>query len=135
MKRFYNCSLVIGVIAFLLSCSYTSCDELAANFKNEEQFHMVLIKKENNNSRNTYLYGIDLNTKEKVTYLDGSGWLEDNFEKFKIGDTLIKDLGKYSIVIKRNGKTILIPCVCDRYGKFIGDTNVHRIYYDTVLKK
>jgi hypothetical protein len=126
----------LAFILILASClpDY-SCDEAAKSFKDDYQFHLVLKEKENHMSNDSYFYGVDLETKENTRFYDGSGWIALNFDKFKIGDTLIKDIGKYTITIKRTGKTILIPYVCDGYSKWNDHEPIHRVYYDTVSKK
>jgi hypothetical protein len=113
--------LIVGVIAFLIYFIFGignkpfSCDVWAENVKNNKEFHLILTGKYNHNqSRDSYLYGIDLKTNQKTEYYDGSGWITRNLEKFYIGDTLVKAKGKYSIIIKRKSKTITVPFECDR---------------------
>jgi hypothetical protein len=91
-----------------------SCDEWANSFKDKKGFNLVLTKKKNNYSRDAYFYGIDLSTKEPIEFYDGSGWIAQNFDKFNVGDTLIKNIGKYTITIKRKGKIIQVPFICDK---------------------
>lgn len=104
----------MGIVFSLTSClPEFSCDEWADSFKEDKMFHLVLDKKETNTGRDVYFYGIDLSTKNYIEFYDGSGWIAGNFDKFNIGDTLIKNKGKYTIIIKRKGKVILIPFECN----------------------
>lgn len=111
--------LVYGIFVVILyficnaGSNNFSCDEWANSIRDEEEFNLVLTKKTNNNSRNAYLDGVDLTNKETTEFHDGSGWIAHNFDKFKIGDTLTKKIGEYTIVIKREGKIIPIPFRCD----------------------
>jgi hypothetical protein len=89
-----------------------TCDKWANNFKDKEEFHLVLTGK-NNTGRDAYLDGKDLRNKKQIEYHEDSGWIEDCIDTFRVGDTLIKDIGKYCIIIKRKGKTISIPFSCD----------------------
>ncbi|MGZ3872272.1 MAG: hypothetical protein ACXVJD_05110 [Mucilaginibacter sp.] len=112
--------LVYGIFIAILYIIYDAtsnkftCDKWANDFRDNNGFNLVLTKKTNNNSRNAYLDGVDLTNKETTEFHDGSGWIAHNFDKFNIGDTLTKKIGKYTIVIKRKGKTILIPFECDK---------------------
>jgi len=92
-----------------------SCDAWAKSVKDDMEFGMILTKKENSNhSRNSDFYGIDINNKLTTEFHDGGGWISRNFDKFDIGDTIIKNKGEYTITIKRKGKTIPIYFECDR---------------------
>lgn len=104
--------IVVVYFIYYASTDNFTCDGWANDFRDSKEFHLILIKKENNQSRDAYFYGIDLKNKENTKFHDGGGWIARNFEKFNIGDTLLKDVGKYSIIIKREGKTILIPFKC-----------------------
>ena len=109
------CSLII-IVYFIYeqSTSVFSCDKWAAEIKNSKEFALVLKKKENHESRDVYFYGVDLNDGTPTEYVDGSGWLSENFNKFLTGDTIIKKRGKYAILIKRKGTKILIPFICNQ---------------------
>ncbi len=128
---------LFSITFFLASCEHdASCDKIAKDFKDNAQFHLVLTEKENHHSRDAFFYGIDLKTKKENTkFYDGSGWIAQNFDKFKVGDTLIKDAGKYTIIIKRGKKAILIPYVCQKYISDYDRREIRKVYYDTVLKK
>lgn len=103
----------LGAVIFFSSClPEFSCDEWANDFRDNAKFNLVLTGKENNYSRDAYFYGVDLYNKESTKFYDGGGWIAYNFAKFKIGDTLIKNSGKYTIIIKRKGTTILVPFKC-----------------------
>jgi len=104
--------LVIVFVIYDASSNKFTCDGWANDFKEHQSFNLVLSKKENNYSRDAYLYGIDLKNKQPTEFYDGGGWIARNFDIFKIGDSLIKDKGKYTIIIKRKGKTILVPFKC-----------------------
>jgi hypothetical protein len=127
----------MGLMLIFTSClPNNSGDEIAKSFRDDKSFHLVLVKKEEkSDEREAYFYGIDLETKTNTEFYDGSGWMAENFDKFKIGDTLIKDKGKYSITIKRAGKTILIPYIFDGYSKWNDHELIHKVYYDTLSKK
>jgi hypothetical protein len=115
-------SLLIIIIFLYLASSNSnkfSCDVWANDFRDNAKFHLVLAEKENHESRDAYFYGTELHTKDRVRFYDGGGWIAGNFDKFRIGDTLIKDAGKYTIIIKRKGKTVLIPFECN--GKIYDD--------------
>jgi hypothetical protein len=119
MKIIIKASILL-IVVVMPSCVPTfTCDNWANGFRDGDEFHLILAKKENGNSRDSYFYGTDLKYKGPTRYIDGGGWIERNFDKFKIGDTLIKDIGKYTIVIKRKGKTILLPFECN--GKIYKD--------------
>ena len=127
-------NLTYGVLAgvfYLTSClPNNTCDEIAKSFRDDEQFHLVLTEK-NHKGREAHLYGIDLKYKQETEFFDDSGWIEETFDKFQIGDTLLKDLGKYTIIIKRGHKTIKIPYECE---KFQGDSTFKKVYQDDSLK-
>jgi len=106
--------LIIVYFIYDSSTNKFTCDGWAKDFRDNKKFNLVLTHKVNNYSRNAYLYGKDLTNEESTEFYDGGGWIAQNFNKFKIGDTLIKKLGKYTIMIKRKGETILIPFECDK---------------------
>lgn len=111
---------VIGILIIIVLLIYHSssntftCDKWANDFRDDAQFNLVLTKKENSHSRDAYFYGIDVASKKNTEYYDGGGWIAQNFSKFEIGDTLTKERGKYTIIIKRAGKILLIPFECDK---------------------
>ena len=57
--------IAIVFVIYERSTDKFSCDENAKSFKNNQQFHLVLTEKENHHSRGAFLYGIDLNNKER----------------------------------------------------------------------
>jgi hypothetical protein len=115
--------IVVAFFIYKMSSNKFSCDEWANDFRDNANFHLILTKKETNNySRGAYFYGIDLKNKQPTMYYDRSAWMAHNLDKFKIGDTLLKDVGRYGITIKRKGKIILIPFEC---GKVYVDIPVH----------
>jgi hypothetical protein len=113
IMKFLNRNQWLAIFLFLSACkSEFTCDEWANSFRDDKKFNLVLTKKENNYSRDSYFYGIDLNSNETTEFYDGSGWIAHSFDKFKIGDTLIKRPGRYTIIIKRKGKTVSVPFEC-----------------------
>jgi hypothetical protein len=111
---------ILVVVAVIPGCvpAFT-CDNWANGFRDTDEFHLVLTKKEIDDGRNVYFYGIGLKYGQPIKYHDDDSWIAHNFDKFTIGDTLIKDIGKYTIIIKRKGKTILLPFECN--GKIYQD--------------
>ena len=109
---------IFGILLFIVYLIYSdstaqfTCDKWANNFKNKEQFHLILTSK-NTNNKIGYLKGLDIVSKQYTEYEDGGGWIAQNIDTFKIGDTLIKKLGKYSVIIKRKDKTISLPFKCE----------------------
>ena len=113
MKKFILKNGWLCFVFFSIGCFKPfSCDEWASNFRDDETFKLVLEKKYNSESRDVYFYGKDIESKKEIEYREGGGWLAHNFDKFQVGDTLIKDKGKYTIFIKRNGRTtsLLLEC-------------------------
>ena len=109
----------LGALALIVYCLYSGshdkfdCDDWANVYK-AKQFNMVLSKKEEHYGREVYFYGTDLVSGKLAEFEEGGGWLSLNFDKFIIGDTLIKQKGYYTTVIKRNGKTIFIKMNCGK---------------------
>jgi ribosomal protein L36 len=89
-----------------------TCDGWANNFRDSFNCNIVLTQKSFGSGIAT-LKGIDLVTKKEVTTEEGTKWLIDNFDTLKIGDTIIKKRGKYTILIKRKGRVFVIPMTCN----------------------
>ena len=106
--------LLVGILIFYIASKQKkfSCDDWANDFKNNFQCRLVLTKKEYGGGIAT-LTGVDLKSNKVIAVEDGSKWIIDNFEKFNIGDTVIKDKGKYTILIKRNRQKIIIQMTCN----------------------
>ncbi len=115
-------SILFGLIAALIMAYFAvrepkfSCDNFADDFKENFSGNLILMSKKFGGGIAT-LSGIDLSTKNKVNNEDYTKWLIDNFDKFKIGDTIIKKKGKYTIIIKRKGQMVEIPFECDKVYK------------------
>lgn len=104
--------LIVFVVFFQRTHKF-SCDAWANDFMKVEKFSLILTEKKAQASPDVYLTGIDVINKAKIEYHDSSGWIARNIDKFNIGDTLTKDIGKYAILIKRKNQIISIPCDCD----------------------
>ncbi len=121
-----NGNLLICMVALCMllhSClPEFSCDEWANDFRDSKEFNMILTKKKNHMSRDVSLYGVDPKTKKDVDFVDGSGWIQLNLDSFKIGDTITKKIGKYTIVIKRRGSIKLLRFECG--GKIYRDSTL-----------
>jgi len=97
-----------------MSQNKSNGDEAANDFKDHVKLNLVLKKIANpGNDRGVYFYGTDLSDGESTEFSDEGGWIALNLDKFKIGDTLIKPIGKYNIFIKRKGKRFSIPFILD----------------------
>jgi hypothetical protein len=114
-KTYLSVCGIFGLIIYFIICLAKSpnldCDERANDFKNDFSCNIILTQKENDAGMAT-LTGIDILTKKTNDYVDGSKWLIDNFEKFKIGDTVIKPKGQFTITVKSKNKTTKIFFRC-----------------------
>jgi hypothetical protein len=106
------CCFILTATLFLSCKSYT-CDDFANDFKNDQSFHLKLLSKKHE-GRNVFFEGTDLVSKQKIEHRDGGGFIITVYDKFNIGDTLIKQKGKYQIIIIRKGKKIIIPYECGK---------------------
>jgi hypothetical protein len=114
MKVFERCKMLAY---FLYDSNHNkfTCNKWANDFRNDVKVNLILKKKINNSdSRNVYLYGYNMETKHSTVFFDGGGWMSRNLDKFHIGDTIIKQKGKYTIYIKRKDQVISIPFKCDK---------------------
>jgi hypothetical protein len=110
--------IAFGMLALILLFFYKvtspyTCDDGANYFRDHVKFNLILTKKEYDGGREVDLYGIDLYDNERTDFHDDDGWIAENIDKFIKSDTLIKEKGKYSIIIKRKNKTITIPYECN----------------------
>ncbi|MDB5122242.1 MAG: hypothetical protein JWP94_371 [Mucilaginibacter sp.] len=106
--------IILSILILYKVTSKYTCDDGANYFKDHVKFNLILTKKENpNKGREVDLYGIDLYNNEPTDFHDENGWIKENIDKFIKSDTLIKEKGKYSIIIKRTNKVITIPYECD----------------------
>lgn len=109
----YGFLVMIVILIYLASTEKKfSCDDWANGFKQNFQCNIVLTDKDNGTAITT-LTGIDLETKRIINCDDESKWLRDNFDSFKVGDTIIKNKGQYTILVKRKNLKIVIPFTCD----------------------
>jgi len=86
-------------------------DKGTANyFRDHFQCNMII---EEVNANSATLTGIDVLSKKEVTVLDRTKWTMTKYDesKFQIGDTLIKEKGKYDIIIKSKKGTKILPMV------------------------
>ncbi len=113
IKTLLAVPIIFSVIYWISKEPKFSCDSYAGNFKNNYECHLVLTKIETGSGSITF-YGTDLKTKLPISVTDYSKHINDNIENFKIGDTVIKNKGQYTITIKRGDKKILVPFICDR---------------------
>jgi hypothetical protein len=108
-------SIILSIFAVILLTSCPSkpfdCDKWANGFRDDSEANIVLSKIERNGPL-MYLYGKDVKTRQQTEFYEGTGWVSRIYHQFKIGDTIIKRKGKYTLVIKRRNKTIQIPMVC-----------------------
>ncbi|MBD1392480.1 hypothetical protein [Mucilaginibacter glaciei] len=88
-----------------------SCEAWSNDFKTHDEFDIIL-KDIYHNGRNVHLSGINPKTHGNVEYYNGGGWISHNIKQFEIGDTIRKDIGKYTIFVNRKGykKKILFQC-------------------------
>ncbi len=108
---------------FLLGCgpSKFDCEQWTNDFKNEYAFDIAVNKIEKHGVA-IYFYGKDRNNQD--TYIqESTGWTSAILDTFKVGDTIRKNYGEYSITIKRKSGTIIIPMKCEGH-----------IYRDSVSK-
>src|SRR5689334_10675193 len=84
--------LAVAVIIFYVTSKQKpfSCDDWANNFRNNFQCSLVLTSKDYGGGVATFK-GVDIQSKAVVAVEDDSKWIIDNFEKFNIGDTVIKE--------------------------------------------
>jgi hypothetical protein len=113
IKALFAAPVIFIAMFFISKEPKFSCDNYAKAFNKTYECHMILSHKNESNGI-SYLFGADLRTHKQTHVEDGSKWIYKNFEKFHKGDTIIKNRGEYTITIKRNGATILIPFKCDR---------------------
>jgi len=90
-----------------------SCDRIAKQFKTTFECNLVLDHIESNTGT-AELYGTDMLTKKDTMIEEHTKWIITNMSEFARGDTIRKERGKYTIYIKRKGKSITIPYHCDR---------------------
>jgi hypothetical protein len=105
--------MLFFLILYKVTSKYT-CDDGANYFRDHVKFNLILTKKDHpDDGREIDLYGIDLYNNEPIDFHDTDGWIALNADKFIRSDTLIKEEGKFSIIIKRTNKIITIPYECD----------------------
>ncbi|RFZ92538.1 hypothetical protein D0C36_14020 [Mucilaginibacter conchicola] len=90
-----------------------SCDDYAKGFRDDYECHLILSHKSDDHIF-AYFFGTDLYTHQSTDVKDGSKWISKNFDKFRKGDTIIKNKGEYTITIKRKGEVVSIPFECNR---------------------
>ena len=112
LSMFFGLLIVITIIYIASKEPKFSCDEWAKGFRDNFHCNIILTKKDYGGGIATFS-GIDMKSKKNVECEDGSKWLIDNFEKFNIGDTVVKNQGQYTVTIKRKGKIIIIPFTCN----------------------
>lgn len=90
-----------------------TCDSYAKEFKMSFACNLILNHIEANTGT-AEIYGTDLITKRDTMVKEYTKWVITNISEFASGDTIEKQLGSYTIYIKRKGKSFNIPFHCDR---------------------
>lgn len=103
--------IVVSVVVYIAKTPKFSCDNWAKGFEKNFSCNIILTKKSNNHGIGV-LTGINIRTRATDNCIDASTWIIDNLDKFKIGDTIIKNRGDYTIAIRRKNASLKIFLKC-----------------------
>jgi hypothetical protein len=115
---------ILAICPFMVGCFQTATKEDAFSYwKNEVNLQMVITDK-SDKQRDVTLYGRRIDNNHDTTYMNDTGYLLKIYDQIQVGDTIIKDKGKYTLHIKNKYGTKEIPF--EYSGNEIADTpNTH----------
>ena len=96
--KYKNILAILSIYICTMGCfQEETLEEASFNWKNED-LQMVITGK-NRKSRDFILHGTNINNKHDTAFSEQTGYLVYHYEDLHIGDTLIKNKGKYNMQI------------------------------------
>jgi hypothetical protein len=115
---------ILAICPCVVGCFQDATKEdVFSYWKNHVNLQMVVTDK-SDKQRDVTLYGRRIDNNHDTTYMNDTGYLLKIYDQIQVGDTIIKDKGKYTLHIKNKNGTKEIPF--EYAGNEIADTpNMH----------